>query len=447
MSLIFTKLRALAAAVGTIAISASLAQNALAQQQAPAAPEQPKMVTLSAVGDADIQKIAAIVNDAPITEYDVFQRLAMLASNAGFQLSEQNLQRMRAQVLRGLIEETLKLQEADRLEVAPLKADVDKELEDLAAQNNTTVDEIVKTLAEDGIDVSTLRRQIAAGFVWGQIVRGRFSPQISVTEEEIDAAYQRQVANASKPQYRVQEIFIRVDIPEQEAEIRNGMASLWQQIQQGANFQLVAQQISQSPSAAQGGDIGWVQDGQLAPELNSVLRNLQEGQVSQPIRTISGYYLLRLVQRRMIGGADPLKAKVTMQQLVFGLAEDTPQEQIQSAGQYLMQASQAVKSCDDLTSLQQQMGSGALSERQTMTIGEVAPVFQTAIIPLQPGETSSPILTNQGFHLIAVCEREDIGLNLPSRDQIENQLASQQLAMMERRYIRDLRNDAVVEVR
>jgi peptidyl-prolyl cis-trans isomerase SurA len=149
----------------------------------------------------------------------------------------------------------------------------------------------------------------------------------------------------------------------------------------------------------------------------------------------------------MIGGADPLKAKVTMQQLVFPMGEETPQEQIKSAGTYLLQASQTISSCEDLATLQKQLNSGHLSERQTLEIGDLAAIFQPSVVPLQRGESSVPILTNQGFHLLTVCEREDVGLTLPDREQIENQLANQQLSMMARRYMRDLRNDAVVELR
>ena len=406
-----------------------------------------KSINELATGDQDLQKIAAIVNDHPITEYDVYQRLAFVVGQAGFQLTEDDIKQMRQQILRSLIDETLKLEEALTFELSPERSEIDAQLEEIASQSNMTVAQVTEEMKRQNISIDTLERQIAAEIVWNEIVGGRFGKTVSVTEEEIDAVYQRTVANANKPQYRVFEIQYRVDSPEKEAEVRNGMLHLLNQIKQGANFRAVAQQISHSPSAAQGGDIGWIQDGQLPAELNMALRNLKPGEISTPIRTLTGYYLLLLADRRMIGGADPLKAKVTMQQLIFALSEDTPQEQIQSAGSYLFQASQLIKSCEDLAVLKQKFPSAALSEKQTMTIGELDEVFQTAVIPLQPGEASAPILTNLGFHVIGVCDREDIGVTLPDREQIETQLSNQQLTMMARRYLRDLRNDAVVELR
>lgn len=415
-------------------------------QEAPA-PAPVKPINELAFGDEDIQKIAAIVNDNPITEYDVYQRLAFIVSQAGFQLTEDDIGQMREQILRALIDETLKLEEALEYEVSPQRAEIDAQLQEIAAQSNMTIEQVTASLNSLNIGIVTLERQIMADIVWNEIVGGRFRSAVSITDEEIDAVYQRTVANANKPQYRVFEIQYRVDSPEQEAEVRGGMMQLAQQIKQGANFRAIAQQISHSASATQGGDIGWVQDGQLPPELNLAIRNLKVGEVSTPIRSISGYYLLLLAERRMIGGADPMKATITVQQVVFPIAEETPQEQIQAAGNYLFQASQAVKSCDDLAALKERFPSSTMSERSTLTIAELDEVFRTAVIPMQAGEASSPILTNQGFHIIGLCDREDADINLPDRLQIENQLANQQLTMMARRYLRDLRNDAVVEMR
>lgn len=422
--------------------SSAWAQSAEASVTAPV-----RSINELATGDEDLQKIAAIVNDHPITEYDIYQRLAFVVSQAGFQLTEADINQMRQQILRSLIDETLKLEEALTFEVSPQRSEINAQLEQIASQSNMTVAQVTDEMKTKNIGIGTLERQIGAEIVWDEIVGGRFGRNVSVTEEEIDAVYQRMVANANKPQYRVFEIQYRVDSPEQEAEVRNGMLNLVNQIRQGTNFQAAAQQISHSASATQGGDIGWVQDGQLPPELNLALRNLKKGEVSPPIRTVSGYYLLLLADRRMIGGADPMKAKVTLQQLVFALPEDTPQDQLQSAGSYLFQASQHIKSCEDLVALKEKFPTATISDQQTMTIGELDEVFQSAVIPLQAGEASAPLLTNQGFHVIGVCDREDVGVNLPDRVQIENQLANQQMTMIARRYLRDLRNDAVVELR
>lgn len=442
------ELCAMAGIALTLSLSAVGLSSAQAQSEPSAATPSPvKPINELAIGDVDVQKIAAIVNDNPITEFDIFQRLALVVSQAGFQLTDADIKQMREQILRSLIDETLKLEEARSFDVNPQTSEIDAQLEAIAQQSNLTVAQITEKLSSQNISINTLRRQIAADVVWNEIVGGRFNSSIAITEQEVDAVFQRNVANANKPQYRVFEIQYRVDSPDQEAEIRGGMLQLAEQIKQGADFRAVAQQISHSASAVQGGDIGWVQDGELAPELNMVLRNMKAGDVSQPVRTPGGYFLLLLADRRMIGGADPKKATVTVQQLVFPLAPETPPEQIQAAGNYLFEASQTIKSCEDLVALREKFPNASISEQQTMTIGDLAEVFQNAVIPMQAGEASAPILTNQGFHVIGICAREDVNANLPSREQIENQLANQQMTMIARRYLRDLRNDAVVETR
>lgn len=425
----------------------SVGASAALAQEAPPNPGPVKPINELAIGDIDVQKIAAIVNDHPITEFDVFQRLALIVSQAGFQLTEADIQQMREQILRSLIDESLKLEEALSFELKPNADEVDAQLQEIAMASNLTVNEVTQRLLDQNISIQTLRRQISAEIVWNEIVGGRFSNSISITQEEVDAVYQRTVANANKPQYRVFEIQYRVDTPDQEDEVRSGMAQLARQIRQGADFRAIAQQISHSPSAAQGGDIGWVQDGQLAPELNLALRGMKKGDISRPIRSVSGYYLLLLQDRRMIGGADPMKSKITLQQLIFPLAKDTPQDQVQAAGNYLLQASQTIKSCADLVALKDNFPNAGISEQETIAIAALPEAVQNTVVPLQTGEASAPVLTDEGFVIFGVCNREDVLTNLPDRDQIENQLANQQMTMIARRYLRDLRNDAVVEIR
>ena len=87
-----------------------------------------------------------------------------------------------------------------------------------------------------------------------------------------------------------------MDNPDQDAEVLKTAQSVEEQLKSGGNFALVARQFSQSPSAASGGDIGWVHEGQLAPELNAALTKMAVNSVSPPIRSIGGYYISGLAR-------------------------------------------------------------------------------------------------------------------------------------------------------
>jgi len=409
------------------------------------------MLTLAGLSPAlaqdNVQKIAAIVNDEVISNYDVQQRINLIVFSAGIETTDEDLARMRAQVLRTLVDETLKIQEARRLEIEITKREVDQSIENMSRQNDTTVEKINEMLLQSGTSVVTLRRQIASDLAWDTIVRGMFGNRVSVTNEEVEAVFQRNTDNVNQPQYLVSEIYFRIDSPDQEANVRANAEDMLKKLRSGAGFTAMAQQFSQSASAAKGGDIGWVQDGQLSPELNETLRNLAIGQVSEPIRTINAYHILALRNRRVVGGADAMLTQLKIRQMIFPLAPETQEAQVQAAGQYLAQLASGIRSCGHLDRLKNEVEAGQLSQETVVVAKDLPDRFRNAILPLEVGQATSPILSQQGFHIVVLCGREESEGKLPSREEIRSQLSNQQMNMLARRYIRDLRNDAVVENR
>ena len=136
-------------------------------------------------------------------------------------------------------------------------------------------------------------------------MRGRLGATVSVGEGEIDEAIARLEANRGRPEYRVAEIFLSVDSSKQEAEVRGAAASLYRQLSAGVGFAQIAQQFSQSATAAVGGDIGWVVEGQLPSEIEAVLVDLEPGSIAPPVRAFDGYYIVSLIDRRTVLADEP----------------------------------------------------------------------------------------------------------------------------------------------
>ena len=135
-----------------------------------------------------------------------------------------------------------------------------------------------------GIERSALVDQLTASIVWTKLVRRLVSQTNVVSDEEIDYALKRAKETANEPQSRVAEIFLAVDNPQQEDEVRRLAERLTEQMKQGARFSAVAQQFSQSATAAVGGDIGWVRPEQLSPEIGKAVAQMRPGELSAPIR-------------------------------------------------------------------------------------------------------------------------------------------------------------------
>jgi peptidyl-prolyl cis-trans isomerase SurA len=285
------------------------------QQQAPRpapqaaprpAPQQAPAPAVAAPPARSTEGIAAVVNDDIISMSDLTARLQLALVSSGLPNTQETRQKLTPQVLRSLVDERLQLQEATRANVSVTDKEINEAFSKVAEQNRMQRDQLEKMLASQGVPRSTLESQIRSTIAWGKLVQRRLRPSIEIGQEEVDQVIQRIQANAGKPEYLAAEIFLAVDAPEREDDVRRLADRLYEQIGQGANFTAVARQFSQSAGAAAGGDLGWVQQGQLPEELDSTLRQLRPGQASRPIRSITGYHILMLRDERTVGGANSL---------------------------------------------------------------------------------------------------------------------------------------------
>jgi len=249
----------------------------------------------------DSIRIAAVVNDDVISERDLNVRVRMVISSSRLQDSPETRARLGPQVLRGLIDERLKLQEAGRLGIKVPANDVTQQIKTIADENKMSLENFEAALAQSGITIDSLRTQITAELSWLRVIQRRLRPQVTISDDQIDEAMAEIKANANQPEYLLAEIFLAVDSPTQEAEVKQNADRLIDQIHQGAGFSAVARQFSQSSTAAGGGDLGWVHQGQLDRALDAVLPTLKKGDVSAPIRSLGGFHILYLRDQRQSG--------------------------------------------------------------------------------------------------------------------------------------------------
>ena len=228
-------------------------------------------------------RIAAVVNNEAIS--DPRSRGAHRCRHRLVPAAGQRLrfaEQLAPQVLRSLIDERLKVQEAERLRVRVSKAEMANARQNVERRNGIPAGGLDDFLRSQGLDTASVTDQLRAEILWSKLVRGRLGATVSVGEGEIDEAIARLEANRGRPEYRVAEIFLAVDSSQREAEVRAAAASLFRQLTAGASFTQIAQQFSQSATAAVGGDIGWVVEGQLPGEIESVLEHLEPGSIAPP---------------------------------------------------------------------------------------------------------------------------------------------------------------------
>ena len=245
-------------------------------------------------------RIAAVVNNEAISIPDLVARIDIAIVSSRLQVSDEVRRQLAPQVLRTLIDERLKVQEAERLRVRVSKAELANARLNVEQRNGIPAGGLDDFLRRQGLDSVSVTEQLRAEILWSKLVRGRLGATVSVGEGEIDEAIARLEANRGRPEYRVAEIFLSVDSSEQEAEVRAAAASLYRQLTAGATFTQIAQQFSQSATAAVGGDIGWVVEGRLPNEIETVLADLEPGSIAPPVRAFDGYYIVLLMDRRTV---------------------------------------------------------------------------------------------------------------------------------------------------
>jgi len=247
------------------------------------------------------ESIVAVVNKGVITASDVKARMDLIAASSGLKPSKELDEKLRPQIIEMLIDEQIRSQEADRLGLKVDTKEIDNGFEQVAKQNNIPADVFKKALEQRGIKVSTMRDQIKTQIAWTKVVQKRIRQKIEVTDADIDSELDRLKENIGKDQYNISDIYLPVTDPKKMPEAKIFANKLAEQLKaEPEAFPKAARQFSQSPGAAQGKSIGWVMQGVLAKEVDAVLPTLTKGQITSPIETTTGLYIIKLQDKRQL---------------------------------------------------------------------------------------------------------------------------------------------------
>lgn len=424
------------------AIAAAVVSLPASAQESPppaAAPAAPAGLT---------ESVAATVNDGIISTYDLAQRMRLLIVTTGVQPTQQNLAQLQREALISLVDERLQIQELRRVEkeqkfdIVATDEELDEEITQMARGNNMSLEQFSAALKAQGV-YDSLREQIRAQTSWQRWIRGRYGSRLRIGDDQITAALQHAEAAASKPQYQVSEVLIDANRVGGMQTAVQGATQLVSQMQQGAPFAAVARQFSASATAASGGDAGWVSTGEFPPEVDQALELMRPGQLSQPIAVRDGVYIIYLRDKRAGSGA----MLVHLKQAAVGVPQNAPESVVAAARAKLEALRPTLNGCEGLEAAAAKVEGVVAGDLGEAEAKDLAPAFRQAAETLQPGQLSEPIRTAAGLHLIAVCGKRASGGEELSRDEIENRLYGQQLSMLSRRYMRDLRNSATIETR
>lgn len=471
---------ALGVAMPSLAAAADLQRNAMvspspqtasASPVTEAAPHQARAgaagaatPTATPAAETDINhfdnSVVALVDGFPISAYDLNQRVALVLSTSTIPSTPEMKKKIHDQVLDELETELVKRREAQKNDITVSAVEVDKQIQAILTDYHLTMKQLEEVLKRGHVALTTLRAQIAASILWQKTVEQVYSGRVNITPEAVDAEMARIAEGQHKVHFVVSEIFLGVDNPEDDEKVLKNAQGLETQIRDGASFAAIARQFSQSPSAAQGGDVGLVYDGQLAPELNTALAGMKTGELSPPIRSTGGYYILALRQRLEPAGTKipdasqlqptALPSALPLARLLLPLGPKPAKEVVENALKIAAQIGERISNCDVLSKVAAEVKGSVYMNLGSTRLGDLSLQIRDVLAKTESGGVAAPFLSDAGVELFMRCDKAVPKLQafVPlTREQVEHQLFDEQIAAMARRYERDLKRNADIEVR
>lgn len=407
----------------------------------------PSDLTIFGKSDPTIRKATAIVNGSIITDTDVDQRLALVVAANGGHVGDDERERLKLQVLRNLIDETLQIQEARANEITISPAEIDQTFARVAGNFRRTPDTFATYLREQGSSEASMKRQIEGELAWRRLLGRRVEPFVNVGEEEVNAVIKRLEAAKGTEEYHIAEIFLS-STPESNEQVLQNAQRIVQQIRGGGSFVAYARQFSEASTAAVGGDLGWVRAEQLPEQLSAAATTMERGQVSVPIAVPGGYSIIAVVDKRQVLTADPRDAVLALKQVSIAFPKGMSQSQAAPKVEEFAETMHGIRGCGTVEKVAAGIGAEVVDNDQ-IRVRDLPQALQDMMLNLQVGQATQPFGSlEDGVRSLVLCGRDDPQTaSGPSFDQIYAQMEEERVNRRARRYLRDLRRDAVVDYR
>ncbi len=399
--------------------------------------------------DPNVRKPTAVVNDSVITGTDVDQRVGLIAAaNGGQTLSPEDRERLKLQVLRQIIDETLQIQEAKSSDITITQDEITQSYNAVAKRFGHTPAEMRTFLRQSGSSERSLKRQIEGELAWQRYLRRKVEPFVNVGDEEVKSILARLEAAKGTEEYNVKEIYLSAT-PATGQQVYANARQLIQEIRKGQQpFDAFARQYSEASTRGVGGDLGWVRVAALPGSLADAVTQMQVGQVAGPIEIPGGYSILYLTDKRQVLTADPRDARLNLKQLTIRFPPHTSQADATARAGVFAKATQAIAGCGTVEKVAASIGAEVV-DNDTVRIRDLPPQLQEILLKMQIGQSTPPFGSpEEGVRALVLCGRDDPKSGaLPRADQVQDQLQEARVNLRAQQKLRDLRRDAVIEYR
>lgn len=427
-----------------VAVTAASAQDQPASNSAQAL-NLPEQVTVFGPVLPSVVKATAIINGEIITQTDIDQRLGLMAIANGGKLPPEEIDRLRQQLLRNLIDETLQIQAAKAAEITVAEADIDRTVARVAENVDQTPEQMAEYLQANGSSIRAIRRQILGEISWRRLQSAKIESGVSVGDDEVKAVIARLEASKGTEEFRVSEIYLSATRGN-EAQTTANATRIMEQLREGASFVGYARQFSEASTAAVGGDLGWVRPEQLPDPLSTAVGSMQPGQVAM-INVPGGVSIVAVQDKRKVLTADPRNAVLNLKQVSVGFPQGTTRAAAEPIVARFAQVAQNIGGCGGAERVAAEFN-GEVIQSDGVKLRELPPALQEMMLPMQVGQATRPFGSlEDGVRVLVICGRDEADASMPTFDQVMAQINEERVNLRARRYLRDLRRDAVIDFR
>ena len=396
--------------------------------------------------DPNHRHATAIINGEIITGTDIDQRFALFANANAGKLSAEEQERLRAQVLRNLIDETLEIQEAKSADITIEDDEVDQRFAYVAQQNMGKDPAALEAyLSQIGSSAASLKRQIKGELAWQRLLRRNVQPFINVSDAEVREMLDRLQAAKGTDEYHLAEIYLAAT-DETKAQVLANANKIVEQLKKGGSFVAYARQFSQASTAAVGGDLSWIRLPQLPAQIATTVQSMGPGQLAGPIEVPGGFSIIYVIDKRQVLTADPRDAVLSLKQISISFPAGTPEKDAATKAGVFAKAVKDIHGCGQVDAIATQIGASVVANDQ-IRARDLPVALQDTVLKLAVGEATPPFgSVEDGVRVLMLCGRDDPKVNNgPSFEQMQEQMEDDRVNKRAQTYLRDLRRDAVIE--
>lgn len=399
-----------------------------------------------------LDRVAAVVNEGVVLNSELDDQMAIVTERLRQQkleLPPQNV--LRQQVLERLILQEIQSQRANKAGLKVPDETLNTALTDVAQRNGIPLSQLPEALQAQGIDYAAYREDMRKELTLGLLRQRDVLQRIAITPREIDQYMEKEAkAPSADQEYNVSHILIPVPqeaTPAQLDEAAKRAQDVYTRAKGGEDFAKLAVAYSKSQTALDGGALGWRKGGELPTFLADTIAKLKPGQVSEPLRTPTGYHIIRLNDVRG-SSKKGIESQVHVRHILMKTTELADDATIK---QKLSTLRDHIEKGEDFAALAQATSEDPGSGSQGGDLGwagpgTFVPEFEAAIAGLKEGEISQPFHTQYGWHIAQVLGRREFDNTdeLRRRQAIEAIRASKADEETEL-WLRRLRDEAYVE--